>query len=159
MEGRKAGFLGAFGICGSISAAAQATGVHRSTIYDWLAEDAEFADGFAKARVDLREALEGTAIRRAVLGIRKKKFNRNGTPYQHLDSETGEMVDYEEVEYSDTLLVTLLRANWAEKYGDKLTHEFRGMSDAELITEARKLLDGLESSPSTTYSDGQDEDD
>jgi molybdenum-dependent DNA-binding transcriptional regulator ModE len=53
---KRAAFLAALRKCGTISAAAEAAGIDRTTHYRWL-EDSKYADQFAEAQQDAGESL------------------------------------------------------------------------------------------------------
>ena len=87
----KARFLAEFAICGNVLRAAQAAGVGRRTVYDWLKQDEAFERLHAEALEDALDALEEEARRRAVDGILKPVY------------QGGRLVGGIR-EYSDTLL-------------------------------------------------------
>jgi hypothetical protein len=128
-------FLGAFAETGSVTAAARAADIYRSTHYYWL-ENPEYAKAFDQAQEEATDRLEEEARRRAVQGVQRLKFGGNGAPLK--DPRTGEV--YVEHVYSDSLLVALLRANRPEKYADRHKHEISNLSNDELIAKARAAL-------------------
>lgn len=84
---------------------------NRTDVYRWLEHDDEFAAGYQLAEVDATERLEEAAYERAVQGVTQE------TPIFY----RGKVVDsIVKTEYSDTLLIFLLKARAPEKYGDKL---------------------------------------
>lgn len=114
-------FLAHFRALGNVTRACELAGIReRTTVYDWKTADPEFAAAYAAAEIEATEHLEAEAQRRATEGLVKKKFTRNGDPI--LDPETGE--HYIEREYSDTLLIVLLKARAPEKYRER--HEVTG---------------------------------
>lgn len=117
-EAKRAAFLAAYAECGNITEAARRAGIDRTSHYRWIQEP-DYADAFRAAEEQAVEMLEREARRRAIEGLRKKKFDRNGNPI--IDPETGEQ--YVEHEYSDTLLIFLLKGARPEKYRDR--HEIR----------------------------------
>ena len=76
-------------------------------VKQWRANDERFRTGLLDARLRFVESLEDEAHRRAVIGIPKDVYYR------------GEVVGSER-EYSDTLLVTLLKANAPDKYRERV---------------------------------------
>lgn len=108
-------FLSAFAKCGTILHAANAAGINRETVRTWRSDDESFAERFSEAQKEANELLEAEARRRAIQGCRRKKFTKNGDPIY--DPETGEQ--YEELVYSDTLLIFLLKGNDPEKYRER----------------------------------------
>ena len=118
---KKAAFLAAYAELGNITRAALAAKVARTKHYAWL-KDPTYAQAFAEAEEIAVEKLEIEARRRAVEGLKRKKFDRLGLPV--MDPETGEQ--YFEHEYSDTLLIFLLKAARPEKYKDRVSQEHTG---------------------------------
>ena len=98
---------------GHIGKAASSTGVNRRTVELWRSKNKEFFKRFEEARIEVVEILEAEAYRRAVKGIKKP------ITYQ------GEIKSYCK-EYSDTLLIVLLKANAPEKYRDNVKNEQTG---------------------------------
>ncbi len=94
-----------------VGKAAEAVGVARSTVYAWLEQSAEFKQLFESTKISIVEKLEQEAIRRAYIGIER------GVYYQ------GERVALER-EFSDTLLIFLLKGAAPAKYRER--HELTG---------------------------------
>jgi hypothetical protein len=112
-------FLAAFALTGNVSAAARAAAVNRRTHYEWL-EDPGYAAAFEDAQEEATDRLEEEARRRAVQGVVKFKFHsQTGTPLKH--PITGE--PYYELEYSDSLIALLLKANRPEKYAERVKQD------------------------------------
>lgn len=101
---------------GSISGAARAAGISRENHYAWLHHDPTYPERFAEAKRQASSALEDEAIRRAMHGTRRYKFRPNGEPVLH--PETGQ--PYYENEYSDQLLIMLLRAADPARFSNKV---------------------------------------
>lgn len=105
----RARFLAAFARNGNVSAACRLARVGRTTVYDWRT-DAVFAAAYDEAELTATEHLEAEAWRRATKGVRSTTANY----YQ------GEKVGYDiKTEYSDGLLMFLLRARAPEKYRER----------------------------------------
>jgi hypothetical protein len=111
----KKAFLDHFRRMGNITAACRALGIERKNIYRWQEHDAAFDLAFNQAEAEATETLEEEAFRRAHDGTRRVRFDGKGQPL--CDPETGE--PYTEVEYSDTLLIFLLKARAPEKYRER----------------------------------------
>lgn len=107
VEKRQAIFLAAYAECGTIRTATAMSGVARSMHWEWLANSPGYAEKFEAAKAESVEMLEDEARRRAHDGIRKRKF--------HPRSKRA----YDEIEYSDVLLIVLLKANAPEKYRER----------------------------------------
>ena len=101
-----------------IDKTAKATGIDRSTFYKWLEEDSEFAKGFEDAKKRAVETLEAEAYRRAVKGVNKPIYYK------------GQRCGYVR-EYSDSLLIFLLKGNAPEKYRER--HELVGANGKPLL--------------------------
>lgn len=110
IKNRKNSFLAAFSECGNITKAAEIAGLDRSRHYDWLKNDPEYAERFKDAEEQATERLESEARRRAVQGVEKPVF------YQGQVCGTV-------TEYSDTLLMFLLKGIRPEKYKDRVSNE------------------------------------
>jgi hypothetical protein len=116
-------FLDHFRVVGNLTRAAELAGVkERRRVYDWKADDLEFAAAYAEAEQEAVERLEDAARHRATEGLLRKKFTKSGEPI--IDPETG--AQYVERQYSDTLLIVLLKAHAPEKYRDKMDIEHSG---------------------------------
>ena len=108
VERAKHAFLESFAHWGIVSHACRAAGIgSRNTVDAWLERDEEFALAYRQAEQASLEVLEREAFRRAT----------EGTPYKRTSYWKGEPVGTDEkTEYSDALMVTLLRARAPEKY-------------------------------------------
>lgn len=118
---KKRAFLSAYSECGNVVRAAEAAGVHRSSHHHWAKADEAYAQAFAEAERQAGVLLEAEARRRAAEGLIRKKFLRTGAPV--IDPATGEQ--YVEHEYSDTLLIFLLKGALPEKYREGWDFERR----------------------------------
>lgn len=101
---KKRAFLAAYAEVGTILHAAQIAKIERKSHYLWL-EDEEYVAAFQEARVAAAEKLEQEARRRAVEGTQKPVF------------QGGKQVGAVQ-EYSDTLLIFLMKGAMPEKYRD-----------------------------------------
>jgi len=153
MVDKKPAFLAAYRELGNITRAAKVVGVERTRHYDWLRDDQEYAAAFKLADEEAVENLEAEARRRAVEGLKRKKFDGRGNPV--LDPETGQQ--YEEHEYSDTLLIFLLKGAKPDKYRENRAVQLTGanggpiqlqdvtqLTDTELDAEISKLAGGTD---------------
>jgi hypothetical protein len=109
-SGWRAEFLRVLGLVGNIVAAATAAGVGRATAYRHRIADPDFAARWDEAIEDARDRLEAEAWRRAVHGTAHRK------PIYYQGKLVGEEVW---TEYSDTLLLALLRAAKPWKYAER----------------------------------------
>ena len=87
-----------------------------------------FAKAWEEAMDVSCDLLEEEARRRAYEGLERKKFNRSGKPIK--DPATRRQ--YVEREYSDTLLIFLLKAHRPDKYRENFRHELSGPGGASI---------------------------
>jgi hypothetical protein len=107
---KKRAVLMAYVEMGRIKPACQAAQTDFSLHYYWLKHDAAYRAAYAEAQTICAQHLEDEAIRRARDGVRRTLFHQ-GDPIG------------EELRYSDTLLIFLLKGAMPDKYGDKVKHE------------------------------------
>lgn len=148
MNPKKKAFLAAFKVSANLTKAADAVRVDRGMHYRWLKEDPEYAAQFEAAKEEAAQSLEDEAVRRAHEGVLspivyhgrvcyEPILGPDGRPLQEpvlgddgqpLMKEDGDPVTRPAVrplmkrEFSDTLLVTLLKAFRPEKYRDSVEH-------------------------------------
>jgi hypothetical protein len=104
--------LAAFRKTGNVRLACEAAKVGRSSHYRWLNRDPAYREAFAVAKEEVADLLEAEAHRRAVEGVEK--------PVGWHKGKAGGCVR----EYSDTLLIFLLKGLRPEKYRERV--EMRG---------------------------------
>lgn len=105
-------FLVQFAATGSVTKSVEAVSspddkLTYERVRRWLAEDETFRGMYADARLKFAESLELEAHRRGVQGIARSIYFQ------------GEVVGTER-QYSDTLLLALLKANLPDKYRDRV---------------------------------------
>lgn len=106
-------FLTSLATTGNVRKAAEACGVSTRLAYIHRSNDAEFAQAWQDALTEAIETvLEPEALRRAVEGTDKAVYHN------------GEVVGYEK-QYSDTLLIFLLKAARPEKYRETARRDDR----------------------------------
>jgi len=110
---KKEAFIQNYTHIGTVKGAAAATGVTRKTIYEWLKADSAFNAEFERAKEDVTDELEQEAKRRAYEGVDKPIYWQ------------GKLVDTIK-EYSDTLLIFLLKGNRPDKYRERSEHHLSG---------------------------------
>lgn len=92
---------------GIVSHSCKLAGVGRKTFYEWVEKDPDFAEQAKDAEKAATELLEKEALRRAVEGVEHKKGVYHA----------GKKIGTEKVrEYSDTLLIFLLKARDPKRY-------------------------------------------
>lgn len=101
-------FLASMAQHGNVTVSARAAGISRNAAYYAYNTDPEFASAWDAAYQEACDLIEAEALRRATRGTQK------GIYYK------GERVDTE-VEYSDTLMLAMLKGHKPDKYGDKVT--------------------------------------
>jgi hypothetical protein len=113
----------------NVTKAAEAAQLHRRFCYELRAQDAAFAAEWDAALVVYAESiLEPEADRRAAEGCVRKKFTRSGEPI--IDPETDKQ--YEEREYSDTLLIFRLKGLKPNTYRDNVKQTVVGPNDGPI---------------------------
>lgn len=109
-------FLERYRVHGNQTLAAAEVGISRRRVQQLRRESEEFRAHYDEAAEEAADRLEAEAWRRAVEGVRRKRFNRSGQPI--VDPDTGEQ--YTEQEHSDTLLIFLLKGLRPEKFRENL---------------------------------------
>lgn len=112
-------FLAAFAERANVRAACRAAGVSRQLAYETRKTDAEFARKWRTTRADAVDLLEEEAWRRAHDGTKKPVY------------QGGALVGTVR-EYSDTLIIFLLKAHRPKKYRDNFKHEHSGQVNVGL---------------------------
>jgi hypothetical protein len=123
--GKQDAFLEAYARLGNIAGAARAAGIERVDHYRWLEKDAAYTERFTQAEDEAADMLEQEARRRAMLGSQRPVFHK------------GEIVGHL-TEYSDTLLIFLMKGARPQKYRERVDVE----SKVE-ITAAKDLVERL----------------
>jgi hypothetical protein len=113
-------FLACLRRTGNVTQAAQEAGISRQSCYRLRDSDPEFAELWDQAEITGCDMLEAEARRRAVEGVDKPVFYRG--------EQCGTVK-----EYSDTLLIVLLKAHRPEKYRER--HEIVGKDGQALRVE------------------------
>ena len=106
-------FLDALAQTCNITRACEISGIGRASIYEWRNENQDFAKGWKSALDMGADMLEDEAVRRAKDGVEKPIY------------QGGKLVGHVQ-EYSDTLLIFLLKGARPEKYRDRVQQELSG---------------------------------
>jgi hypothetical protein len=117
-------FLSEYALTGNLSHSARKAGIDRQTHYNWLQADGAYAAAFSDAEQAARDALEGEARRRAVDGTLKPVFWQG--------TQCGAIR-----EFSDTLLIFLMKGAWPDKYRERWKGEISGPGDSPLTFTIR----------------------
>lgn len=112
-------FLDYLSKSGNVTYSAGKCGIERSTAYDEKDANPAFAEAWEEALEQSIELLEYEARRRAEQGNSKKVFYK------------GKQIDVLK-EYSDTLLIFLLKAHKPERYREEITLKVKSEVDKEL---------------------------
>jgi hypothetical protein len=104
-------FLDALARTGIIADACREAKVSRPAVHSWRSKDPEFSAAYDAALEDAGDALESEARRRAIEGVERRRFDKDGN------------VVLEEVVYSDSLMALLLKANKPDKFADRSKSE------------------------------------
>lgn len=127
-------FLAAYAVMGNITQAAAVAKVHPDTPrVNWKGQKT-YDEAFAQAQETAADGLEQEARRRATEGVRRLKFHEGQAimfPCNEGDPgaiKVGKdwMRLYEEHEYSDTLLIFLLKAARPKKFRESIKHDHSG---------------------------------
>lgn len=102
-------FLATLARSGNVTASAKAASVCRAHVYATRTEEKEFATAWADALADAGDLLEAECRRRAMKGVRKPVY-QGGRLVGHIQ------------EYSDTMLIFLLKGAKPEKYRERFEH-------------------------------------
>ena len=105
---------------GNVTAAAKAAKIGRRTAFDYKAADPEFAQAWAAAMEEAADRLENEAFRRAHDGVSKPVFQMGG--------KVGTIR-----EYSDTLLIFLLKGARPDKYAERQKLQHSGSIVAKVV--------------------------
>ena len=105
----------------------------RVTVYDWMTENEDLAESFARAREAGMDAIADQAMQIADDGLNDTYEDANG--FKRVDNDV--------VQRSRLRVETRLKllAKWSPgKYGDKL--ELAGSKDAPLLVQVNRLTEG-----------------
>lgn len=109
----KSAFLELFSKTGHVKQTCEALDVSLSQPARWRRRDPEFAEAYEEAKQIAAQNLEDEAYRRAVEGVDEPVFFKG--------DECGTVK-----KYSDSLLTTLLKGNFPEKYRERYEHTVGG---------------------------------
>jgi hypothetical protein len=118
-EAKRVAFLAAIGKGLSITEASGVSGLNRNTAGRLRKQDKEFAAAYDQAIAEGRHYLAAEATRRAVEGTEKPALHQGREVYT-LNRETGELQPLRLREYSDVLLMFLMKARDPMRYDDRI---------------------------------------
>lgn len=116
-------FLAAFEECGSLIRASRWAKISRQNHWKWMHEDPLYPAAFAEAERRSVWSLKDEAVRRAREGLRRAKWHK------------GKIVGYE-TEFSDTLLIQMLKARAPEEFRERIDQRLTGKDGESLIPAA-----------------------
>lgn len=111
---------------GTVTKSAAAAGICRQTAYNWRDTDKEFSEAWDDAIEAGTQEMEAEAIRRAVKGTQKPVFHQ-GQVCGHVN------------EYSDTLLIFMLKARRPKVYRERVSTEVTG-PDGQPLTHVVPVI-------------------
>lgn len=117
-------FLELYMQCGHVTRTCQILGLIPRTVYRWKQTDIQFADDWAMADRVALSILEDAAIERAVHGIQKPVY------------QGGKLCGYV-TEFSDQLLIVLLKARDPKKYRENTRTELTGADGKPLVNDMK----------------------
>ena len=117
---KKRAFLAAYRQTGNVTRASEFAKCHRASHDRWLEDHHEYAAAFNDAKDEAVDRLESEARRRAVDGVEEKIYHK------------GEVVGTK-LNYSDTLLIFLLKGALPHKYRDRVDMAHSGTMTLEQI--------------------------
>ena len=126
-------FLAAYARCARINQAAKTAKVAKQSHYNWLEESEAYRRTFARTQAMIGDLAEDACVERAIFGVAKPVLHQgqevrlNGKPLY-------------ETEYSDSLLLALLR-RFKPEFRERTTTEHTGSLEiTERLEAARKRL-------------------
>ena len=122
-------FLACFEQAASVQLAARWARISRQSHYHWMDTDPDYPERFRRAEARAARALEDEAVRRAKHGTTRAIRHR------------GRIVGYE-LEYSDTLLVQLLKATNPKKFLERSTVAHTDGEGGSLVNALRAVIQG-----------------
>jgi hypothetical protein len=145
MAVHRATFLDAIRAGATVTRAAERAGVNRRQHSRWL-EDSAYAEEFADALHQAGDRYDEEMDRRAIEGLVRFKFDRNGNPIVHPVTQE----PYYEREYSDALLMFRAKAVRPEVYKER--HELTGAKGGPVQVQ-HSTIDPLQFLTDEEYAD------
>jgi len=130
LRARQKAFLEANAICGNVSRAAEAAGIHRATHYKWMDEDSEYKRAFEDSESQFCDRVRDMVRRRAIDGV-PEPIIWQGTIIR--DRDTNEVITV--LKRSDRILELLAKGKCPE-FRDKqeITGPGGGALKIEVVT-------------------------
>ena len=138
----KRSFIAAFRDTVSVTASCKAAKVLRETVMRWRKDDAFFRGLWEEIQEEAAQTLEDEAIRRAHAGVKRPLFYRGKPMYTGRGKNRRPI---HEVEYSDQLLITMLKRFRPDLYRENQNVVHSGSINlVERLTAARERLIRME---------------
>lgn len=119
-------YLTLYAVVGLMNTTCNILCINKETVYLWKKADKEFAKKLREIDERLLDSLEDEAYRRGVMGVQKPVF-QNGKKVGHVQ------------EYSDSLLILLLKAKAPHKYKERFEGQMIG-ADGKPLKQENKLV-------------------
>ena len=134
-------FLQAYLQLGNMTKACAASGISHARVRTAILKNPEFRDALEDARALVADRLEDALRDRAIEGVDRLKFDKNGNPCidPRVLSDDGKPVPYVEKEFSDHAAIFLLKGLRPEKYRER--YEYTGKDGGPLETKITNLAD------------------
>lgn len=110
----KSAFVEALRKTGNVKLSCEMAGISRKVAYETKGRDRDFGEEWLDALDEATDTLEAEARRRAIEGTERTVVKRIGVD----ENGKPKYQEYVEREYSDTLLIFLLKANRPSKFRD-----------------------------------------
>src|SRR3972149_832140 len=127
-------FLDALSTLAHVERACKVAQIEKRTAYNHRRKDPEFRKAWDKALKDAVPVLENEAMRRAIYGVRKPVYQQK------------ELVGFVR-EYSDTLLIFMLKGLKPARYRDKYTVDINARSVEKKIKELGITKEQIDTDP------------
>lgn len=115
---KKKALIAAFSVCGVLTRACEVAGADKQQHFRWMKNDPKYCAAFEEARDAAVDGLELEARRRALEGTKRVVLFKGKPVYvpKDLKNPKGPKEIYVEHDYSDTLMMFLLKGQRPEKY-------------------------------------------
>ena len=147
---KKRAFLAAMASTASVVRAAEIVGMDRTNHYVWFKNDPDYAAAFETARMQGVDVLEAEAVRRAFEGVAKPIFHGGKRAIDVVQNPDGSVkrdaagkpigIPAAVREYSDTLLIFMLKGRNPAVFGDRQKQEHSAPGGGGITLVVRSVL-------------------
>ena len=151
---KKRAFLAAMANTANVMRAAEIARMDRDNHYLWLKKDPDYAAAFEIAQMRGLNVLEAEAVRRAHEGVTKPIFHGGKRAIDVVQNPDGSIkrdaagkpigIPAAVREYSDTLLIFMLKGRNPAVFGDRLKQEHGAPGDKGITIVVRSVLQPAE---------------